>query len=133
MLAKEGWLSSPIVVKYSFLNPVGGWLLGSGDVPHEELVPPFELDEADGEELVLLRESVLPRPADATLLFVSGGLKMPENLAKSSFVCASRPLEGVEPMEPEPIELSRGLRCSLGLRVTFGEEDDRPATLEPFD
>lgn len=105
-------------------------MVGSGDVPHEELAPAFELDEADGEELVLLRESVLPRPADATLLFVSGGLKIPENLAKSSFVCASRPLEGVERVEPWLLELSRGLRCSLGLRVTC-EEDDRPATLEP--
>lgn len=85
-------------------------MLGSGDVPHDELVHPFELEEADGEELVLLRESVLPRPVNATLLFVSGGLKMPENLARSSFVCASRPLEGVEPIELWTLELSKGLR-----------------------
>lgn len=74
------------MVKKSALNPAGDWLLGSGEVPHDELGPPFEFDDADGEELVLLRESVLRRPADETLLFVKGGLKMPENLAKSSLV-----------------------------------------------
>lgn len=128
MFAKEGWFSSPIVVNDSVLNPDDMLLLGSGDVPHDELGPPFELDEADGDEVVLLRESVLPRPADATLLFVSGGLKMPENLAKSSFVCASRPLAGVEPIEPCPFELSNGLRWSLGLRVICGDEEDRSVT-----
>ena len=51
VLANEGWPSSPMVDSMSSLKPIGDWLLvGSGDVPHEELGPPLELEEDDGDE-----------------------------------------------------------------------------------
>lgn len=46
------------------------------------------------------------------MLLVKGGLKIPENLAKSCLACASL--------------LSLGLTRSLGLCVVRGELDDRP-------
>lgn len=103
-----------MVVRASALKPMGDWLLvGSGDVPHDELGPPLEFEEHDGEDSVvgitLLCESVLARAAEATLLFVNGGVKMPENLARSSLVCVSGPLVGPEPAEPCLAAFSRGL------------------------
>lgn len=32
---------------------MGDWVNGSGDVPHDELAPTLEWDEADGELVVL--------------------------------------------------------------------------------
>lgn len=87
-----------MVPKASGLKDTGDWLfVGSGDVPHEELGPPLEFDEDEGDEEDVAAPFVLPRAADATTLLVRGGLKIPENLARSSFVCVSRPLDGVEP------------------------------------
>lgn len=120
-----------MVVRASGLKPTGDWLLvGSGDVPHDELGPPFELEEHDGDDSVvaaaLFCESVLARAAEATLLLVSGGLKIPENLARSFLVCASRPLVGLEPVEPCLVALSKGLICEPGLRCECGDADGRP-------
>lgn len=93
-------------------------------MPHEELGPPLEFEEAEGDEedvaAPLLFESALPRAADATTLLVNGGLKMPEKVAKSSFVFVSTPLDCVEPCL---CELSVGLTWSLAVR---GEAEGRP-------
>jgi hypothetical protein len=86
------------------LKPIGDWVNGSGEVPQEELGPPWEFDEAEGDDVVvaapLLLDSALPRPAEATLLLVKGGLKMPEKLARSSLAWLSRPFVDLEPIEP---------------------------------
>lgn len=126
--AREGCISSPIVPKASGLKATGDWLLvGSGDVPHEELGPPLELEEHDGDEEDVaapgLCEFTLPRAADAMTLSVRGGLKMPENLARSSLVCASRPVDWVEPWLPV---LSEGLTWSLGVREVLEEAERCP-------
>ena len=48
----------------------------------------------------LLLDSALARAADATLLLVKGGLKIPEKLARSSLAWISRPFVDFAPVEP---------------------------------
>jgi hypothetical protein len=70
--------SSPIVVNESIgLKPMGDCVSGSGDVPHEEVAPMLEFEDADGElvDSGPVRpkfESALPLDAFATLELVRG-------------------------------------------------------------
>jgi len=72
------------------LNPMGDCVRGSGDVPHEELAPMLEFDDADGElvERAPVRpklESWLPLDAFATLELVRGAEnRLAAKLDKSS-------------------------------------------------
>jgi hypothetical protein len=69
------------------LKPRGDCVKGSGEVPHDELGPAFELEEADGELVAppseYCAESRLALDALPAEL-VMDGVKMPENLARSS-------------------------------------------------
>jgi hypothetical protein len=91
----ESWSvadSSPIVVRVSTgLKAVGDCVNGSGDVPHEELAPIFELEDADGELVVVAGcESKLVR--EPLLLGMSGLNILAPMLARSSFIWESRPI-----------------------------------------
>ena len=67
------------------MKEVGDWVNGSGDVPHEELAPIFEFDDADGELVVVTGcESKLVR--EPLLLGMSGLNMLAPTLARSSFI-----------------------------------------------
>ena len=80
------------------LKPIGDWVIGSGDVPQDELAPILEFDEADGELVevtapTLKCESMLMFELLRTSILFCGELKRPADmLAKSSLVWESRPI-----------------------------------------